>query len=206
MRYLFLIFLFITSFGFSQTKKSIKGVGQKSDIALSNSDNNVIKVYQGDGIKVYNMLDEKERQALFKYLNALPEMSQDFKQILGKEDLILEILRKIDEKANDGGILNCDKLKEEIENYVNENKKLRLENEKLRKETTNLDFVKVLDEAYIKLEAYDNKGYQEVFEKFKKSKKKKIEDDNKEVAKAAYLQAENNYFNITVLKTEFKVL
>jgi hypothetical protein len=69
-----------------------------------------------------------------------------------------------------------------------------LEKKKMRQDLI-LDFRQTLKIADSKLKNHDNEGYQNVLENYKKLKKNKGLDYNSSIAKATYLQAENNYFN-----------
>ena len=69
-----------------------------------------------------------------------------------------------------------------------------LEKKKMRQDLI-LDFRQTLKTADSKLKNYDNEGYQNVFEHYKKLKKNKGLDYNSSIAKVSYLQAENNYLN-----------
>ncbi len=184
-----------------QIEEQFSGNSNKSEISGVNGNNNIITVIQGNGnIIKYNLLDEKDAPKFLEYLRNLSNLNDNIKKLLKYDKTTLYIATKIYDKITDEGIFNTNKFVEEYNKTIIENDKLKKELEEFRKQTTDPDFTKALEEANKKLEVYDNEGYQKVLADFKTRKKTKISEELKEVAQASYLQAKNSYnnFNYTV--------
>jgi hypothetical protein len=150
------LFLATAAVGMAQTSKP------QSSINIKGS-NNSIKVVQGHNVVVYNLDDEKQYQQFLTYLQTLPGIQSDIKNILRFQKKTYELVNK----ASEEGILNPQSFTKIIDGYIRENERLKTENEQLRKQTTDVDFATVLQEAGKKLAMYDNAGYEQILENFK---------------------------------------
>ena len=192
MKYIFsfLIFLNFSTFGQDNLSKT-----KSSTIQNVMGNNNVIKVYQGDGFKVYNLADEKQQEMFLTYLKTLPFLNADVKKILSYDKKIYALLSKLAEKANSFGAFDIEKFSVKLAEKIEENTKLKIEIDNLRSKNKDSKLEDILLKAQVKLENFDDVGYQELLEDFKQQKKINIEKERKEVAQISFLQAKNNKDN-----------
>lgn len=181
MKLLAIILLLLLYFaGISQT-------GHHSSIEVKGN-SNTVKVIQGNTVNLYDLNDEKQYQRFLNYLQLLPGIQHDIKKILAYNKKILELVTQEE-------VLNTQLFIKTIDDYIRVNERLKVENELLRKQSTDPAFTKALEEANKKLQEYDNKSYQAILQDFKLQKKSRMMQAQKEYGTAAYLQASNSYNN-----------
>lgn len=185
-----LFFISIASFG----QVSPKSEGQTSSIDVRGN-NNIIKVIQGNGVKIYDLKDETQYQSFLLYLKAIPQISKELKQVLAYDKKTFELISKLVEKTQEFGIFDPTKFLEEFAKKVEEITKLKQENEALRKQTKDEELAQILEKANKLLETFDSKGYQKILEDFKQKSKEKLKKEQNEIAQVAFLQGENNRIN-----------
>ncbi|NVO11066.1 MAG: tetratricopeptide repeat protein [Bacteroidales bacterium] len=197
MKKLTILLILIYATSVAQVKLPLEN-SNKSQISGIQGSNNIITVIQGNGnIVKYNLLDENDAPKFLEYLRNLPNLNDNIKQILKYDKTTLDIVTKIYAKITDESVFSPKKFLECYVEKEKETEKLKKELEELRKQTTDADFTKALEEANKKLEEYDNDGYQKVLEYYKTKKKNKVNQELKEIAQASYLQAQNNYDNFS---------
>jgi len=208
MKAAFLLFTVLLPFAILTNGQQISHVqrpGQQSDVNVTGNGNN-IKVIQAGVVYNYDLSKAEDENKFIDYLKAIPGISYELNKILKvsnetnnrtKEisEQLNNVLKILAEKTNANGTFDTMKFHEELNNYIEENRQLRIENENLKKQTTNEEFAKVLDEANKKLSEFDNEGYQQLLEDFKENEIKKINKERKDVAASEYLQAKNNTNN-----------
>jgi|GEM_PF-5543673 len=175
-----LLFLFgICLYAKGQDRKPEGGLSPKSSIHVKGNQN-IIQVIQGTNNIPYDLSDPKRVASLRTYIRSLCVLKGTQKEILKNDSAILSLLKK----ATIDGIFSQSKFSEIVE----ENTRLRRENEQLKHQSTDQDYVRVLEQANKKLLVFDNPGYQEVLEQYKQKKLK-------QVAEIAFLQSQNNLLN-----------
>ncbi|HVS93129.1 MAG TPA: tetratricopeptide repeat protein [Mucilaginibacter sp.] len=167
---------------------------QSSQIEVKGN-NNTIKVYQGNGNKIYDLNDDKNAREFLNYLSTLPGISNEIKSILKYDKKIYPLVRNIAQKVDQQALFNTNDFIKRFEDVIRENEKLKIENQELIAQTNDVDFAAALKEANEKLKLFDNEGYQKVLENFKRKIKEKHEELDKTLAKTSYLQALNNNAN-----------
>ena len=172
---------------------------------VTNGNNNIITVIEGSQIKQYNRTDEKERKALLSYLKSILGTSTKIDKILDNTEITNKLLNTVIEKSNDPEILNKDEFAKILDTYISENKKLKEENNIYQRQNTDSNFVKILVEGAIKLENFDNVGYQKLLEDYKKGEYKKIFIAKKEIGYASYLQATSSKNDFSLSKALLQI-
>jgi tetratricopeptide (TPR) repeat protein len=200
MKKIIFFFLLISNLVFGQTIP-LKIPNQESEIEVKGN-SNIIRVIQGGVVNIYDLTSGKSVTKFLNYLKTIPSIAKEIKKIFKTTQHIDSIttetnalVKALIAKNSNEGILDTDKLKEKLDTYIKENESLKIENERLKRETTDLEFAKVLEEANKKLDEYDNEGYQKVLGNYKKSKKNKLENELRELSSVSYLQAKNNESN-----------
>jgi tetratricopeptide (TPR) repeat protein len=185
-----LVLVIKTSFG--QIPEKTNGKSSSIDVK---GNNNIIKVVQGEKVVVYNLNNEKDSQMFLSYLKSLPQIKSELREILSLSNQTLTSINKMITMSQDLGIFSVDKFLDKYAEKVEENTKLKLEIENLKKQTNDKELTQILEEATKSLNQFDNEMYQTILNKYKNKKKEQNYKERKEIAGLAYLQAKNNHQN-----------
>lgn len=182
-------FLLICTQILGQISPKLKG--QTSSIDIKGS-SNIIKVIQGETIKVYNLDNNVEFKT---FLDRFPKITTQLKDVLSYSKQTIDLVSKLVSMNQEYGILNTEKFLEKFTEKVEEVAKIKIELSILRKQTKNEELIQVLEEANNFLDIFDNEGYQKTLEQFKQNKVSKIQQELIEMAQVSYLQAKNSKQN-----------
>ena len=192
MKVLVPLFSLLFFVGMAQAQTASTAPKQQADVGIKGN-NNIVTVIQSDKEVIYNLQDKKQYQQFLNYLKTISGFTQDLDKILQYNSKTFAMITQ----AIESGVFNLQDFLKKTEEYIRENERLKIENEQLKKLTTDQDFKKALEEATKRLDVYDNDGYQEILQHFIVQNEKKLNRAEKESADAAYLQAKNNYINFS---------
>ncbi len=192
MKKLIYLLVFISSASLGQGTPKSKG--QISSIEVKGN-NNIIRVIQGDGIKIYNLKDEAQYQSFLTYLKRIPQISKELKEVLAYDKKTFELVSKLVERTQEYGVFDPSKFLEEFAKKVEEITKLKQENEALRKQTKDEELAQILEQAQKLLDSFDSKGYQQILEDFKQKRKEKVQKEQKEIAQVSFFQGKDSRIN-----------
>jgi hypothetical protein len=200
MKKIFIFLLLVSSFASAQVP-ALKKHDQNSVIGITGN-NNIIKVIQGNDIKIYDVNNSNDISKLLIYLKKIPSLSKNMVDIFHSVSHVDSIgiannllLKELLQRTSSGGVLDENALKEELENYKEENNRFKLEILKLKNEILDSGFAFLLKEAYEKINSFDNEGYQKLMEDYKDKLKTHTAADMANYSTASYFQAQNSRNN-----------
>src|SRR5687768_6208474 len=182
MKLLVPLFFLMFNAGMAQTQPPLKIEKQQADIHVKGN-NNTVQVIQGGKVVVYNLHDKSQYQQFLNHLKTISGYKQEIEKILRYSEKTFSIVSR----AVESGVFDQQEFIKIIDSNIRDNERLKIENEQLKKLTTDHDFKRALTEATKRLEVYDNDGYQQILENFIEQNEKKINQTRKESANAAYL-------------------
>ncbi len=182
------LLLLSTLNGFGQQSTKTSAHGQHSTVDLTGN-SNIIKVIQGNIVNIYDLQNEKQADEFLKYIRDIPGINDKIKMLLQYDRKVLDLVKKIHKKIGDESLFNADIFLGKLDEYIRENERLRIQINQLAVNDGQEGMLKKANELLLN---YDNQGYQNLFEEYKKQERKKINLAKKSIASASYLQAENN--------------
>ena len=192
MKKILYLLVLVIKVSFGQISEKSKGISSSIDIK---GNSNIIKVFQGEKIIVYNLNNDKDFQIFLSYLKSIPQIKSELKEILSLSNQTLTSINKMIAISQDFGVFNIDKFLDKYAEKVEENTKLKLEIDNLRKQTKDEELTQILEEATKSLNLFDYETYQAILDRYKTKKKDQNYKERKEIAGLAYLQAKNNHQN-----------
>ncbi|WP_247237384.1 tetratricopeptide repeat protein, partial [Telluribacter sp. SYSU D00476] len=190
----------------AQDEKDRKPSGNQAKVNFKDSNNNIVKIIQAGKVVTYDLTKDQEAHKLLSYLRNMPSITKQLDQleqglnqqgrttkqiehiVKSQNKLLIEIARHISQD----GFISIETYNQGLEKYVLENNQLKVELSRIQAQYQNTEYATVLNKAEEMLKQLDNEGYQQLLEEFKQKRKAKIQQEKREIAQAAYLQAQNS--------------